>query len=32
MSAHVVLNLSNEWGKEINCETADIFIAFLQRD
>ena len=31
MSAPVLLNLLNEWGKEINARLAEYFISFPQR-
>ena len=31
MSAHVVLNLLNELGKEMKCEACRAFISFSQR-
>ena len=31
MSAHVLLNLLNELGKEIKCEACRAYISFLQR-
>ena len=32
MSAHVLLNLLNEWGKEIKCEACRAFYLFFRNE